>query len=104
MHSLDKVARGFHLQFCACLRTDLSFPNEELPQQSFPLANFNFHFFRRILFVQIVFLEFLLQRADVLARRPQSALHDKLLSFLGKQKVDEKKRCVGIRRLGQQRC
>ena len=37
----------------------LFFTNEQLTQQSFPLPNFRFHLLRRILFVQIVLLKFL---------------------------------------------
>src|SRR6266511_2374054 len=77
-------------------RYDLTFSNEQLPQQSFPLGDFCFDLFRRILFVHIVLLEFLLQGANIVARRPQSALHDELLASLESRKSMKRSAVCGF--------
>src|SRR4029453_4207872 len=74
----------------------LTLPNKELPQQIFPLRKFCLEFFQRILLMEVGFFEFLLHGADVFTRRPESALHDQLLSLLRKQESDKRRAVWGL--------
>ena len=59
---------------------------------------FGFNLFECVLLVQVTFLELLIDRPDILARRPEPALHDQLLAFFGQEVVDEEgERYAGLR-------
>ena len=74
----------------------LALPDKELAQQIFPLDEFCFKFLRGVFLIEVGFFKFLLHCANVLAWRPETALHDQQLSFLGQKEVDKEQGGVGI--------
>lgn len=88
------VAQGYAQRDGACTKArikKLSSPDKQLAEQVFPLGEFGLELFQRVLLVKVDLFEFLLHRADIFARGPESALHHQTLAFLGKKEVDKKK-------------
>ena len=78
---------------------DLSFPDEKLYDQLFPLQGFLVVLIQGVFGFKIRFLEFLIdQRLDVVSGRAEAAFHDELLTFFGMKVVDKEQRGVWMRR------
>ena len=73
--------------------------DKQLLHQLVPLGVFFFRFFDAVFLVDVGFFEFLRHCSDVFAGRPQAALLDHLLTFLGVEPVEVEQGGVGMGRL-----
>src|SRR5262252_5307942 len=91
MKPLAPVIRTLH---CIVALIESAFADEEPTHQTFPVIDFFLVFLRCVFAFDVNFLELLLERTNVLARRADSAFHSDLLTKFRMKIIKKKKSSI----------